>query len=366
MAELLKELYNEAYITLLCKNIQNIYKDFEEEKFTGAVFNAQWRQKELKQRMRHISTTLGLYLPKKYQYAITILRESFNNMNYAYRLQNIIFQDFVEVYGMEDFETSMQALEIFTIKCSSEFAIRRFILKYEEKTMEQMLAWAKSNNEHLRRLSSEGCRSRLPWAIALPLFKKNPTSVLLILEMLKDDESEYVRKSVANNLNDISKDNPEIIRKITNSWIGYSKHRDALLKHGCRTLLKASDSETLQFFGFEPAKHISIENFLHSKNVKMGDSLKFSFDVAGSKKLGKLRVEFALHFLRKNGQLNKKVFKISEAYYQDKNKTFTKSYSFKPISTRVYYTGLQKLSIIINGLVVKETTFMLDEKKEKI
>jgi len=129
-------------------------------------------------------------------------------MNHNYGLENMIFQDFVEVYGLDSFDVSMMAFEVFTVNSSSEFAIRKFILKYEEKTMIQMLLWAKSENEHVRRLASEGSRSRLPWAVALPVFKEDPTSVVEILELLKDDVSAYVRKSVANNLNDISKDNP--------------------------------------------------------------------------------------------------------------------------------------------------------------
>ena len=116
----------------------------------------------------------------------------------------MIFQDFVEVYGLDDFENSMRALEVFTINSSSEFAIRQFIVKYPQNTMKQMKIWALSENEHIRRLATEGCRSRLPWAIALREFKENPKKVIEVLEILKDDVSEYVRKSVSNNINDIS------------------------------------------------------------------------------------------------------------------------------------------------------------------
>ena len=223
MAALLKNLYNDTYINRLSLAIKSSYPNFDTVTFTASVFNDSWEQKELKKRMRHISSTLGLYLTDDYQSNVKILQETFLQMNYNYGLENMIFQDFVEVYGMDDFDTSMVALESFTVNCSSEFAIRRFIIKYPIQTMRQMKLWTKSNNEHIRRLASEGCRPRLPWAIALPPFKENPTEVLEILELLKDDESEYVRKSVANNINDISKDNPEIVMVLTKSWIAQNK-----------------------------------------------------------------------------------------------------------------------------------------------
>ena len=359
MAKLLKDLYDEDYINLLSNTIFKEYANFHIEAFKRSVFDEQWHTLELKQRMRHISSTLGLYLPKEYLNAVSILKVAFSQMNFDYGLQNMIFQDFVEVYGLYDFEISMDALAHFTINSSSEFAVRAFILKYELKTMQQMKSWASSKNEHVRRLASEGCRPRLPWAIALPTYKEDPTLVLEILELLKDDESAYVRKSVANNLNDISKDNPITLISLTKKWISHNKNRDALLKHACRTLLKSSNTEVLALFGYEKLHKLELINFQITKQVRMGKKLKFSFDLVAGKNLGKIRIEFALNFLRQNNKYNKKVFKIAEGVYKEKERQIQKTYSFKPISTRKYYKGLQTLSIIINGEVFKEAEFML-------
>ena len=359
MAELLKNLYNQKYIELLTSTLSQEYSSFESKKFTQSIFDKEWRDRELKDRMRHISTTLGLYLPKNYSQAIEILQVVFEKMNYDYGLENMIFQDFVAVYGLEQPEVSLNALECFTIKSSSEFAIREFILLYQDFTLQKMLDWTHSDNEHIRRLASEGSRSRLPWAIALPIFKKDPTKVIEILELLKDDESAYVRKSVANNLNDISKDNPLLLKEIAPKWIGYSKNRDALLKHGCRTLLKNSDKEILKLFGYPHPQNITIKKFTYDTDVVMGEDLTFNFELNAIESLGKLRIEFALDFLRKNNKHNKKVFKISEGVYSENQKSISKVYSFRPISTRVYYRGLHKLSLIINGIVFKEVEFML-------
>ena len=360
LAKLLKELYNQDYINNLSLEIQKEYASFDVNQFCLHIFDDKWETKELKQRMRHISTSIGLFLVENYEKSINILKKVFLRIDTKFALENMIFQDFVEVYGLDKFEVSMDALESFTIGSSSEFAIRQFILKYPKETMKQMLLWTKSSNEHVRRLASEGCRSRLPWAIALDDFKYNPSQVLEILEVLKDDESPYVRKSVANSLNDISKDNPNILKSIVKEWIGKNTQRDALLKHASRTLLKSSDKDILELFGFKGSEHLHVEQFRCMSIVKLGSDLEFSFIISSDKDIGKLRLEYKLWFLRKNGTYGEKVFKISESNIKSKNKKFTKKHSFKTISTRKYYKGVQKLSIVLNGVSFQTFEFMLE------
>jgi 3-methyladenine DNA glycosylase AlkC len=359
LSKLLKDLYNEKYITILSDNIKKYYEKFDVKSFKLSVFDDKWKEKKLKERMRHISNSLYHFLPKSYKESIFILKKVFFQMNSQFYLENMIFQDFVEVYGVEDFETSIDALESFTINSSSEFAIRQFIIKYPKKTMSQMRLWANSENEHLRRLASEGCRPRLPWGISLSIYKKNPEDILSILEILKDDESPYVRKSVANNLNDISKDNPQVVKNITKKWIGIDKKRDSLLKHGCRTLLKNCDREILDIFGFKERKNLFLDNYILDSRVKFGDILSFSFSLNSKEFLGKLRVEYSIEFLRQNDKYSKKVFKIAEGEYKQKSKTFSKYYSFKPISTRKYYKGKHRLNIVVNGVVLQSGEFNL-------
>ncbi|PHS56804.1 MAG: DNA alkylation repair protein [Sulfurimonas sp.] len=362
MAKLRKDLYNHQYILTLSKAIKKIYMDFESIKFQECVFNEYWLKKELKQRMRHISKSMYIYLPKDYEISINILINVFKNMPHNLRIENMIFQDFVEVFGLNDFDISMQALEKFTINCSSEFAIRQFILKNKEKTMSQMFKWSKSSNEHHRRLASEGCRPRLPWAIALNDFKKDPSLVLEILDTLKDDKSAYVRKSVANNLNDISKDNPDILKFLLKKWIGNNKTTDALLKHASRTLLKASDRDVLNIFGFFRTKDIQIKNFNINTKIEWGGELNFSFDIFSNEKLGRLRIEYIMYFLRQNSKYSKKVFKISEGNYETNFKSISKKHSFRAISTRKYYDGIQKITILINGKEFVNSEFVLHSR----
>ena len=304
MAEQLKYLYNEEYIDKLSKYIVAYYPKFKAKEFNIAVFDDTWDDLELKQRMRHITVALYTYLPKDYKESINILKQTYPYMiGKGIRLENIIFQDFVELYGLNDWDISMDALECFTRNCSSEFAIRQFILK--------------------------------------------------------DDDSKYVQKSVANNINDISKDNAEIVIDIVKRWKNYSKNRDWILKHGSRTLLKASNKEILELFGYKNTSSLKVENFLCDDVVKEGEEVNFSFDVSSTEKMNKLRVEYKLDFLRANGKHNSKVFKISEVNDFIGTKSINKKYSFKPISTRRYYLGMHKISVMINGIVLDESEFEL-------
>ena len=359
MAELFKNLYNHEYVNKLSNYIVEVYPEFNNTDFHEDIFDEYWGDRELKERMRHIAITLGKHIKLSYPQTIEILKNPSSKLTPNFGLQNMIFQDFVEVYGRDDIDTSLEALEFFTQTSSSEFAIRVFILDNQNLVMEKMREWAQSESEHSRRLASEGCRPRLPWAIALDEFKKEPSEVVKILEILKDDESEYVRKSVANNLNDISKDNPDITLTLAKAWIGHSQERDRLIKHGCRTLLKASHKEALALFGYVGVEDIELSDFDYTKEVASGGELEFSFRLHSQKALGLLRVEYAIDFVRQKGKSSKKVFKISEGEVKTQEKKIVKSYSFRPITTRKYYSGKHRLSIIIKGKILLTREFEL-------
>lgn len=361
MPEPLKNLYNKQLISSLSKEIKSVYPQFNKKQFEEKVFSPDWQDKELKARMRHISETLSQHLPSQYTQAIEILKivaAKYNGFQY------MIFPDYVELNGLEDYPTSIAALELFTQYSSSEFAVRPFIINYREKMMAQMKQWAESENHHVRRLASEGCRPRLPWAMALPQFKKDPGPVIEILDKLKNDPSEYVRRSVANNLNDISKDNPHIVVQLAQQWINKNANTDKIIKHGCRTLLKQAHPEILDLYQFSAPKHINISNFKVQKSVAQGDQLEFSFAIKSKQtKLGKLRIEYAIDFLKSNNTHSRKIFKISEAEYEEDKKEIKKNHSFKPITTRKHYPGEHGLAIIINDQELKKKKFRLENSK---
>jgi len=347
MAEPLKNMYSKNYLNKFADVFTKEYPEFNKKRFLNSVFDKEWEHRELKQRMRHIAVCLNKELPDDYNAAIEVMKRTVVNFR---GFLSMVFPDYVEVYGLNNYKASIAALELFTQYGSSEFAIRHFIVRYPEKIMPQILKWAKHKNHHVRRLASEGSRPRLPWAIGLSEFKKNPAKVLKVLEILKDDSSEYVRKSVANNLNDISKDNPEIVLNIAKKWYGKNSETDWILKHGMRGLLKKGNSEALKLFGFATAKGLSINILKIDPNkVKLGEKIIFSFNMT-SEKTQKVRIEYTIDFLTYSGKISKKIFKISEGLYE-KNRTyeFKKSHSFKDLTVRKHFKGEHTLAIVING-----------------
>jgi len=359
MPEPLKNLYSHELINTLATEFKDEYAIFDAQKFTESVLSNEWDALELKDRMRHIAAVLGKYLPSNYAEAIDILlpvSEKFSG------LEHMHFPEFIERYGLADFELSMKALEHLTSGSSSEFAIRPFIIKFPDDSMKQMTKWSQSKSDHVRRLASEGCRPRLPWAMALPEFKKDPAKVLDIILNLIDDDSLYVRRSVANNLNDISKDNPQLLIDVAKQYLGQSTDVDWVIKHACRGLLKAGDKNVLPLFGYTDANHVQVQSFKSDSEVVIGDKLNFEFDLKSiSGVLGKLRLEFVIDFVKANGKKSGKIFKISEGEYDQSTRRVVKYFSFKPISTRKYYTGEHAISIVINGNKIATQTFKLND-----
>ena len=357
MPEPLKNLYSPALINTLALEFKREYGGFDTQKFTRSVLSDEWEALELKDRMRQVARALGSCLPSIYSDAIAIVLPVATKFS---GLTHMLFPDFVEQFGQEDFACSMNALAQLTSGSSSEFAIRPFLVKYPDAAMAQMAIWSRSESEHIRRLASEGCRPRLPWAMALPAFKKDPERVLSIILRLMDDESLYVRRSVANNLNDISKDNPHLLINIAKQYLGQSTNVDWVIKHACRSLLKAGDKNILPLFGYADAKHVEVKNLAVDPVVAIGEALNFSFDLnANDGVLGKLRLEFIIDFMKANGQTSGKVFKISEGEYVQSSRRIEKYFSFKPISTRKYYKGEHAISVVVNGNKVATRAFSL-------
>jgi len=217
--------------------------------------------------------------------------------------------------------------------------------------MTQMYAWSKHENEHIRRLSSEGCRPQLPWAKALVKYKNDPTPILPILEELKADTSLYVRKSVANNLNDISKTHPDLVINIAEKWLkNDDKHTNWIVKHGCRTLLKQANSKVLALFGYHDSSSILVDDFSVDKTiVAIEENITFSFGISATEAT-KVRLEFGVDYVKANGKRNRKIFQISETQLKNhENKSYSKKHAFVDLSTRKHYTGFHSITLIVNG-----------------
>jgi len=357
MAERLKDIFfTETSLNNFGDTIKQYYPEFNKEKFLNLVFNDEWLSKELKERMRHTTLCLHETLPKNYKKALNILKKI---APFIKGFEVIVLPDYVEVYGMDDWDMSLPALGYFTQFASSEFAIRPFLDKDPEKAMAWMSKWAEDKNDKVRRFASEGCRPRLPWAMALPKFKKDPTIILPVLEKLKNDPSEFVRKSVANNLNDISKDHPQVVLEICESWAGQSEKTDWIIKHACRGLLKAGNKRALLLFGHGDPANITVEDLkLDKKTVNIGENLYYSFQlIITGDKTSKVRLEYGIDFIKATGKKSRKLFKITENDYKPGKYLFSKRHSFIDMSTRKHHEGEHQIIIIVNGEEKAKTTF---------
>lgn len=350
MAEKLKDrFFTSAVIDRLVECIERVYEDFDTARFRALVYDTEWEELELKARMRHITHALRQTLPSDYEKALDVILEvapSFNGFD------GMIFPDFVECFGIDHQDRSLKALAYLTQFSSSEFAIRPFLLKDTDGVLAWMLNLAESENHHVRRFASEGCRPGLPWAMAVPALKKNPHPMIAILEKLRDDESEYVRKSVANHLNDISKDFPELVLEIAARWQGQSDWTDWIIKRACRTLLKAGDPRAMVLFGFTPSEALHVDKLrVEPTELLSGETVTLSFDLhVETEKEAMVRVEYAIDFVKAKGKTSRKVFHIAEMTCAPGVYPFSKSYTFQDRTTRKHYPGDHQISVIINGV----------------
>ncbi|GAB1420860.1 DNA alkylation repair protein [Anaerolineales bacterium] len=360
----LKHMYNQDYVTVLAGACQKQIAHFDQEKFINQIFDAEWEQKALKTRSRHISQTLAGHLPDRYRDAIEVLQRIAQDAlfnDYAY--ENMIFPEFVELYGLADWEASMQALAQFTQQSSGEFAVRPFIKADPARMMQQMESWSRDKNFHIRRLASEGCRPRLPWASQLPDFITDPSPIFPILENLKFDERDYVRRSVANNLNDIIKDHPDRVLALLEEWHDPAEPTVSwIIRHALRSLVKAGDPQALSLIGYGSEPDLRVEKWEVSPQqiAYPGDiSLNLELVSTGFDEQS-LLIDYVMHFVRAGGKYGKKVFKLQKAHLAaGETLRIEKKHSFRPISTRRYYAGLHQVEIQINGKVMASAEFEL-------
>lgn len=366
MADALKDIYSKEFLESFARKVQSAYNIFDEKGFVDAVMDNKWKELKLKERIRRVAETLGRYLPEKYEHALAVL---FSIDEECIGFPYLFFPDFVVAYGrrIEHWELSMKAIERFTMRSSSEFAVRPFIIADPGRMMNQMLKWSKSDNEHIRRLASEGCRPRLPWGEGIPVFKKDPRPVISVLEQLKEDQSVYVRKSVANNLNDISKDNPETIIEIIKEWKGKNPYTDWILRHGARTLIRKADPEVMRLFGYGDGEGNSIVTSanlsVNLKRVEIGGECNLKYDIHVRKGAPvHIRIEYGIDFIKARGNTSRKLFLLSDkTVLGGEHITGARTHSWKNLTTRRHYEGEHKIVLLVNGCEVSNTIINLQQ-----
>lgn len=349
MADALKEMFNKTFYEQFALEFNKVDPHFHPEKFVKDV-TKDLDHLSLNGRMRNTSLVLKKYLPSDYKKSLELLFKTIPNLNRNYT--SLVFPDFVGLYGHDDFNLSMEALKYFTQFGSSEFAIREFLKRDFNKTIKVMNKWADDKNHHVRRLASEGSRPRLPWSFKLDEVIKNPKLTQLIVEKLKSDDELYVRKSVANHLNDISKDNAEWMLRVLSSWEKTNVNTSWIVKHASRTLIKKGNVQSLLLFDFEKNVKVKVCNFsLNKSKINLGESLQFEFDIVSEKATSqKLVIDFAVHYIKKSGERSPKVFKLKEIVLNPKQAIhISKMHRFQDFTTRKHYPGKHTIEILING-----------------
>jgi 3-methyladenine DNA glycosylase AlkC len=368
---LMKDGLDKPAIARIAGNLQRAYPDFPQHAFMREA-NKGLGALELKARVQHVISILANHLPDDFVHTTQIFVKAAQDWDQgapddplrSFAAWPMI--DYVAVYGLEQPEASLAALRQLTGLFSAEFAIRPFITTHPTLTLGNLKQWTADPDEHVRRLVSEGTRPKLPWAARLPEFERNPKPVLRLLEKLKDDPSEYVRRSVANNLNDITKDHPEVVLETCRRWLRKpGKERERIVRHATRTLVKAGHPAVWELLGYTPTPQVHLADLqVNTLTIQIGEELTFSGTLEStakqSHKAQRLVVDYAIHHVKANGAIKPKVFKLKTLTLSPGEASeITKRHAFRNITTRQYYSGTHVVEVLVNGQSLGQCDFQL-------
>jgi 3-methyladenine DNA glycosylase AlkC len=270
---------------------------------------------------------------------------------------------FVARHGLDHFEESMRAQHALTQLFTAEFSIRAFLEKYPDRTLARLREWVSDPSHHVRRLVSEGTRPRLPWAPRLRAFQRDPRPVLELLELLRDDPELYVRRSVANNLNDIGKDHPQLLVETARRWMtDATDERRWLIRHALRSAVKRGDRAALAVMGFEGDGSIDIEAVdIKPARVRIGESVRISMTVTTrSETPSPVNIDLRVHFVKANGSTSPKVFKLrSLELAPGVSQRLSKLVSLKQHTTRTHHPGDHRVEALVNGVAQPLGSFVV-------
>lgn len=358
MAEPLVKQYGADVPRAIARMISAVHPAFASRKFvTDAVTG--YDALALMPRGKHIAQALHRHLPADYPKAINILLASLDQPHgrpAGLSMASFLYLPhtmFVAQFGLDHFEDSMRAQHALTQRFTAEFSIRAFLQHHEAATLVRFRQWASDPSEHVRRLVSEGSRPRLPWASRLPSFQKNPAPVLELLELLKDDPALYVRRSVANNLNDIGKEHPELLAKTAKLWLkGASDERRWIVQHALRSAIKRGEAGALDVLGFGQSAQATVSDArITPKKVAMGETVYIGFDVTNtSTRPQRVLVDFCIHYVKASGKSSAKVFKLKVLDLAPKETLrLSKTVSTAEMTTRKHHAGQHRVDVLLNG-----------------
>lgn len=360
MADPLKTFFSPPLVRRIAGDIERVYPAFASRAFISDATKG-LDTLELLDRGKHITRALEKHLPASYPDAIDVLLRSLGPEHATDELLGVGMAPFyylphthfVATRGLDHFELSMRAQYELTKRFSAESSIRPFIAADPERTLATLRQWTRDPNAHVRRLVSEGTRLRLPWAMRVPWLDTNPERVLELLELLKDDPAPLVRRSVANNLNDLGKVHPTLLARTCAAWLDdASAERRALVEHALRSAVKRGDASALRLLGYGKKAAVAIEGVRTvPARVAIGGSVTVRFVVAStSRSKQELLIDLGVHFVKAGGKAARKVFKVKRVVLGAGEKVeLAKSISLAIHTTRTPRPGRHLVDVIVNG-----------------
>lgn len=355
----LKDVLGPKAVAALAGSFQSAYPPFDAAGFRRAATRG-LAALELTPRAQHLAAALHRHLPQPFPRAARVLRAALGpelDETEDLGLSPLVYlpySAYVATYGLEHFEAAMETQYELTKRFTAEFCLRPYLERYPEETYARLEAWASDENVHVRRLVSEGTRPRLPWAPRLRAFQADPAPVLALLERLKDDPERYVQRSVANSLNDIGKDHPEVLVEVCHRWAKRAPAgRQWIIRHALRSLVKAAHPGALALLGAGAAPKVRVVGLeLQPKAVRRGGTLRFELELESTSGAPQsLLVDYAVHFAKANGARKPKVFKLRRVELDPGAKVSLRGQvSFEDLSTRKHYAGRHAIELVVNGL----------------
>lgn len=348
-APALKEIFNQQRLEHIADAMLAVYPAFDRQRFVQQASH-NLAELSLMQRLARVSQSLHQVLELDYPTSLELLHALAPRLNN--RFVCIFLPHYVASYGLHDFELSMAALKYFTRFGSSEFAVRHFLRQDCTRSLALMEQWADDPDEHVRRLASEGSRPRLPWSFRLEQLQADPQLAAPILEHLRNDPSLYVRKSVANHLNDITKDHPQWVLQRLEGWPLEQPHSAWIARHALRSLIKQGDRRALAIIGAGARPEVEVDRFqVAPGQLRLGDSLNLSLTlVSTSPRNQRLVVDYAIDYIKASGAASAKVFKLKTFTLPGQaRQTLARQQQIREFTTRRHYPGRHRVHLLVNG-----------------
>jgi 3-methyladenine DNA glycosylase AlkC len=377
MPEAFKNLINRQTVQDAGEHIARVWPGFGRARFETLALQ-DLEALEFKARAHHVCTALEATLPEGFDQAASILEASLGPPGDGDDLAQlrtsaaglagwIIWSmgEYVVRRGMQHPERALAALHAMTQRFSAEFAIRPFIQAHPGLCFATLQAWVGDPSAHVRRLVSEGSRPRLPWGLQLKALIADPSPTLPLLRALQDDPSEYVRRSVANHLNDIAKDHPDVVAQwLVQHLPGAPPQRRALLKHASRTLIKRGHVPVLKAWGLGGRFRGEARLRISPRRAAVGSAVALELTLqSAAARPQPLVIDYLVHHVKANGSTSPKVFKGWSVTLQPGERlVLTRNHSLKPVTTRRYFDGQHVVDIQANGAVVASGNFVLDTR----